>query len=173
MSLASFITLHENDIIDEWVKFAQTCEPAAFKMSPALLRNHIRKLLRFIMEDLGTPQTEQQRSEKSKGRGLKAENDSEAETHGDIRFTEGFDVLQVHAEFRALRASVLKLWSNEWARSNTDWITPADVIPDLMRFNEAIDQMVSESLSRYINKSGFPRPYNSRSTETNPESAPN
>ena len=157
MGLATFIRTHENDIIEEWEKFARTCTPAADEMNSTMLRNHIRKLLRFVVDDLGSPQTEKERGEKSKGLAPETGNSGVAETHGDIRFTEGFDVIQVHSEFRALRASVLKLWSKEWTASNRDWSTPAEIIPDLMRFNEAIDQMVSESLSRYV-KSGHSAP---------------
>ena len=158
MGLAAFIQLHEKDIIEEWETFAQTCKPAADDMDPPALRNHIRKLLQFIIDDLRTPQTEEERSKKAKGMGPKAEDDSVAGTHGEIRLTDGFDLVQVHSEFRALRASVLKLWSNEWTKSNKDWVTPAEIIPDIMRFNEAIDQLVSESLCSYINKSDDPRP---------------
>jgi hypothetical protein len=154
MGLAAFIQTHENDIVEEWERFAKTCKPAAEGMNTLALRNHIHKLLRFIVDDLGTAQTEHERDEKGKGRQPRAENDSVAETHGDIRFSDGFDIVQVHSEFRALRASVIKLWTKEWTKSNRDWSTPADIIPELMRFNEVIDQMVSESLSRYIDKSG-------------------
>jgi K+-sensing histidine kinase KdpD len=56
------------------------------------------------------------------------------------------------AEFRALRASVIKLWRAEWANTET-----GDILPDLLRFNEAIDQVMAESLSRFtdrVNHSG-------------------
>jgi signal transduction histidine kinase len=47
------------------------------------------------------------------------------------------------SEFRALRASVLRLWSeaqNEFDRASVD---------DVTRFNEAIDQLLAESITRY------------------------
>lgn len=152
MSLAVFIKTHENQIIEEWEAFAKTCSPAADEMDTDMQRDYIRGLLRFIASDIMTPQTEAERDQKGKGKAPKAEgkDDSAAETHGEERFRSGFDLMQLHAEFRALRASVLKLWTNEWTKSNRDWQTPADVIPDLMRFNEAIDQMFSESLKRYL-----------------------
>jgi signal transduction histidine kinase len=56
------------------------------------------------------------------------------------------------SEFRALRASVIKLWRAEWSKSET-----VDILPDLLRFNEAIDQVMTESLSRFtdkVNRSG-------------------
>jgi len=48
------------------------------------------------------------------------------------------------AEYRALRASVLRLWT---ATSGT--LTGTD-ITDLMRFNEAIDQSLAESTARHV-----------------------
>jgi K+-sensing histidine kinase KdpD len=51
------------------------------------------------------------------------------------------------AEFRALRASVIKLWRADWANTET-----GDILPDLLRFNEAIDQVMAESLSRFTDK---------------------
>ena len=47
------------------------------------------------------------------------------------------------SEFRALRASVIRLWRAAGGRR-----TAAD-FEDLTRFNEAIDQALAESLTRY------------------------
>jgi signal transduction histidine kinase len=47
------------------------------------------------------------------------------------------------AEYRALRASVIRLWTRQKGE-----LLPADV-EDLTRFNEAIDQSLAESVTRY------------------------
>jgi signal transduction histidine kinase len=47
------------------------------------------------------------------------------------------------AEFRALRASVIRLWTESLGGFNVN------NIDDLTRFNEAIDQSLAESVSRY------------------------
>jgi len=47
------------------------------------------------------------------------------------------------SEFRALRASVIRLWTRH--RSE---VAPTD-LEDLTRFNEAIDQAIAESITRY------------------------
>ena len=116
-------------------------------MDRVALRDHIIGLLRFIADDLETPQTERERSEKAKGQGPKdgGANDSAAETHANLRFMGGFDTVEMVSEFRALRASVIKLW-------RAVWDDPEDIIPDLLRFNESIDQVMTESLSRYTEK---------------------
>ena len=52
----------------------------------------------------------------------------------------GFDIKQMVSEYRALRASVLRLAFDAWAPVEA----PVD---DLIRFNEAIDQALAESVS--------------------------
>ena len=147
MRLAEFIRSNENAIVAAWEEFAQTYLPSAAHMDRAALRDHIIGLLRFISQDLETSQTERERSEKAKGQGPKGggANDSAAETHADLRFTGGFDTVEMVSEFRALRASVIKLWRSAWGE-------PDEIIPDLLRFNEAVDQVMTESLSRYTEK---------------------
>jgi signal transduction histidine kinase len=80
--------------------------------------------------------------------GLKkvAQEDSPAKTHADLRSESGFDVAELAAEFRALRASIIKLWVNSWEE-----IDPVDIF-DLIRFNESIDQVGIESIRRYKEK---------------------
>jgi signal transduction histidine kinase len=56
-----------------------------------------------------------------------------------LRAKSGFDIKQLASEYRALRASVLRLW--------TDTCPPdASALDDVMRFNEAIDQALAESI---------------------------
>jgi len=149
MELAVFIRSNLAVIVAEWEAFAHTYLPSAAHMDRSALRDHIIGLLRFIADDLETSETERERSEKAKGRGPKegGAHDSAAETHAALRFTGGFDTIEMVSEFRALRASVIKLWRAEWA--NTD---AADILPDLLRFNEAIDQVMTESLGRFTQK---------------------
>ncbi len=149
MGLAAFIRSKEEAIVAEWEAFAQTYLPSAAHMDRSALRDHIIGLLRFVANDLESSQTERERSEKAKGQGPKegGAHDSAAETHADLRFTGGFDTVEMISEFRALRASVIKLWRAEWAKTET-----VDILPDLLRFNEAIDQVMTESLSRFTNK---------------------
>jgi signal transduction histidine kinase len=149
VELAPFIRSKEAAIVAEWEAFAQTYLPSAAHMDRSALRDHIIGLLRFIATDLETSQTERERSQKAKGQGPKegGAHDSAAETHADLRFTGGFDTLEMISEFRALRASVIKLWRAEWANTET-----VDILPDLLRFNEAIDQVMTESLARFTDK---------------------
>lgn len=118
MGLGAFIRSNEDAIVAEWQAFAQTHLPPAAHMDRAALRDHIVGLLRFIADDLESPETEKERSEKAKGRPPKGEgrHDGAAATHADLRFAAGFDTVEMISEFRALRASVIKLWRTEWTK---------------------------------------------------------
>jgi signal transduction histidine kinase len=60
----------------------------------------------------------------------------------------GFAVDAMITEYRALRASVLKIWVRAGAGT-----APGD-LDDLTRFNEAIDQAIAESVARYTRQTG-------------------
>jgi signal transduction histidine kinase len=144
MRLSEFIRTHSEQIAKEWEAFARTCSPAAAKMNVDQLRDHILPLLRFVADDMDAPQTGFQQSEKAQGRQpfAKAEA-SEAETHAAVRIIDGFTVDQVIGEFRALRASILRLWIERGSAN-----IQADPT-QITRFNESIDQMLTESVVRH------------------------
>jgi diguanylate cyclase (GGDEF)-like protein/PAS domain S-box-containing protein len=141
MRLPDFIRHHIEPILDQWEQFAKAF-PHADKMDPVALRDHARGILNAIALDLEQAQTAHQQAEKSKGRGPQSQVATEAELHGLSRFAEGFDVNESIAEFRALRASVLRLAAPNLVR-------PAIAADDITRFNEAVDQAVAESLARF------------------------
>lgn len=151
MRLRDFILANVEPILVEWTAFART-QDGAEGMSRIELRDHAGEILRHIARDLGTPQTESEAIEKSRGNTDSGTGDgpaandgveTPAETHGAGRAESGFSFAEMIAEFRALRASVLRLWI---ASSGT---LSEDDLQDLMRFNEAIDQAVAESVSRF------------------------
>jgi signal transduction histidine kinase len=115
-------------------------------MDVEALADHANEMLTVIARDLETPQNTTEQSEKSKGNAPDSisSDDTAAEEHGAGRAESGFTVDQMVAEFRALRASVIRLW----IKSQGGSIAPSD-IDDLTRFNEAIDQSLAESVSRY------------------------
>jgi signal transduction histidine kinase len=145
MRLAEFIVAYEEKILAEWEAFARTCVPAARPMDIEALRDHAAAMLTVIAEDLGTPQSRVEQSEKSKGRGPSPSDitGTAAGQHGAGRAESGFTIDQMVAEYRALRASVIRLWAD--ARGSL--ATPD--IEDLIRFNEAIDQSLAESVAAF------------------------
>lgn len=145
MRLSEFIRNNQGPIVNEWVHFARTVTPASDDMTVVELRDHIKEILMFIANNLEAPQTDLEQEKKSKGNGPEENGaeDSAAETHAVLRLADGFDIDQMVSEYRALRASVVKLWSKEnLAATHQD-------IEDLIRFNEALDQAIAEFISRY------------------------
>ena len=151
MRLAAFIRKDEQPIIKQWELFARTLAPASDDMSPRNLRNHIKEILTFITDDIESPQTESDRVKKSEGKKLGNVEHSAAEIHASLRQAGGFSMDQMVAEFRALRASVTKLWEAQLME-----VTKVD-ISDFTRFNESIDQAMTEAISYYTNTSDHSR----------------
>lgn len=145
MTLSRFITENMEAIVKEWQAFATTMEPAASTMSAPALADHAKPILLAIAKDLESSQTALAQSDKSKGLAppLSA-RETAAATHGALRHLSGFDLNQLGAEYRALRASVIRLWTLKH-QSHMD----SAVFEDMIRFNEAVDQAVAESTSRY------------------------
>jgi signal transduction histidine kinase len=143
--LADFIAANTELILVEWIAFAESCAPAAAAMDRAALRDHAVEMLREIVADLRTPQSAAEQKTKSEGNAdsTPEEPDTAAEGHGAGRAGSGFSVGEMVSEYRALRASVIRLWVRANGR-----LTAVD-LEDLMRFNEAIDQALAESISRY------------------------
>jgi len=141
MRLHQFILDNMDKILEEWVSFARSIQPVA--MSTKDLRDHAEEMLRTIAKDIATPQTELERSEKSKGHQPRTEGETPAEIHADCRLNSGFSIDLLASEYRALRASVLRLWFAEHQCNSRQ------EAEDLIRFNEGIDQALAESIARY------------------------
>jgi len=140
--LSDFIRTNLDPILSDWEKFAKDI-PAARHLKQSALRDHAIDMLRAIAANLDEAQTPLEQTEKSKGRAPRSARQSAAELHGAARVSEGFSVNDAVAEFRALRASVLRLWIE------SSPIVPHTLSHELMRFNEAIDQALAESLARH------------------------
>jgi signal transduction histidine kinase len=143
--LADFIEENTEAILAEWVNFAAASGPAGKKMNLAALRDHALEMLKIIVADLRTPQTKAEQTEKSRGNSDTGPEtaDTPAEVHGAGRAASGFTLGEMVSEYRALRATVIRLWTK------TCGTLTGDDLEDLMRFNEAIDQSTAESITRF------------------------
>jgi signal transduction histidine kinase len=92
-------------------------------------------------------QTTDQQADKSKGDGVaqaaSAEINKASNIHAAGRVRSGFDLLTLVSEYRALRASVIRLWRESAPDSNS-----CD-LEDLTRFNESIDQSLTAAIQSY------------------------
>jgi signal transduction histidine kinase len=144
MRLTEFILRDMEAILAQWEAFARTQLPAAANMDRLALRNHAQHILEAVSKDLGTFQSREAQAEKSMGRApvLTGAPETAAQTHAVMRARSGFNINQLAAEYRALRASVLRRWA--------DACHPEALhAEDIIRFNEAIDQALAESISYF------------------------
>jgi signal transduction histidine kinase len=147
--LATFIRENTEEILKEWEKFARTL-PMGANMDVVALRDHAREMLDVIAGDLATTQTRRQQLDKSHGKTDARQRDTTtaAQHHGAGRAESGFTLGQMVAEFRALRATVIRLWTTH------GFVAAATDLEDMIRFNEAIDQAIAESITRYTSDIG-------------------
>jgi signal transduction histidine kinase len=143
-TLPAFIRTNAEAILVEWEAFARSL-PLGASMDIRGLRDHAKEMLAVIADDLEQPQTHRQQADKAQGlsdaRSRRAP--TAAQEHGAGRAESGFTVEAMVAEFRALRASVTRLWM-----IGRQQATASD-LEELIRFNEAIDQAIAESISTY------------------------
>lgn len=139
MSLSTFIRTHHEEIIREFMDFAETLMPPDAEMTEVELRDHAEDILNAVVHDMGIAQTDAEQSRKSQGRGSVRTMEVSGRLHADDRIGRGFAFRAVLAEFRALRASVLRLYE---ASGATD-------LAEVRRFNEAIDEILTESMDRF------------------------
>jgi hypothetical protein len=139
MSLSAFIRDHHEEIISEFAVFARTLMPPGADMSEAELRDHAEAILNAVVDDMSIPQTGNEQVLKSQGHGSAKTMEASGRLHADDRMQHGFPFRAVLAEFRALRATVLRLYAE----------TGALDLREVARFNEAIDESLTASMDRF------------------------
>ncbi len=142
MRLSTFIRENIEVILQEWEDFAESLHVLA-EANKLKLRDHAEQMLTVICTDLDTYQNESESVAKSKGNAPVVAADTAAETHAEDRLNSGLTIEELTAEYRALRSSVLRLWQRR-VKSSDELATQ-----DMVRFNEAIDQALTESVARY------------------------
>lgn len=140
MKLSEFIEANHQAIVSEWERFAGSLLPAAGGMTSTELRDHAEEILAAIVEDLESPQGSVEQSQKSKGLGEQHRMECVGKAHAALRIEDGFRLSQLVAEYRALRASVLRLFERA---GGTD-------MRQVTRFNESIDEALVEATNRYM-----------------------
>jgi signal transduction histidine kinase len=139
MSLSVFIRDHHEKIIGEFAVFAKTLMPPGAVMSETELRDHAEEMLTAMGVDLATAQTADEESLKSRGLGSAKAMAASGFLHADNRIQHGFPMGAVLAEFRALRATVLRLYE---AGGGSD-------LTEVRRFNESVDEALTASMIRF------------------------
>jgi signal transduction histidine kinase len=145
VTLSVFIRENMEQLLSEWESFAQELLPPGKMLNQAALRNDAETLLRAIALDMETAQNRTQQTLKSKGGGRVAAGSLplSSHTHAHDRYAIGFDINQLVAEYRAVRASVIGLWTQNLGHADRA------ALEELTRFNEAIDEMLADSVTVY------------------------
>ena len=149
--LADFILENMEPILAEWEAFARTILPVTSGMTREQLRNEAEGILRHIAHDMKLEQTGDEQQAKSEGRRVRAAshggNGSVAEVHATDRQISGFTLLELVSEYRALRASVIRLWT----KGMPDGADPEGLY-QLTRFNEALDEFQTDSIIHFTKR---------------------
>lgn len=141
MGLSTFIRENEEIILREWAEFAKNLDTSSERMTTDALRDHARGMLRFVADYLDKPQSREQAQRSWRAVSPRSRGDTAAAAHGGDRMEWGFSVTDMAAEFRGLRATVMRLWGNATERMDPE---------ELLRFNEAIDRELTESMDRFV-----------------------
>ncbi|WP_035970864.1 sensor histidine kinase [Caballeronia grimmiae] len=130
-------------IVDEFAEFARSHLRSASRLSEHELRDTAAELLNHIAEDMDARQSELERSSKSRGDSpLNAPSlVGDAQSHAQGRLAESFSLNEMVSEYRALRASVMRRWREAGVAD------PVTALEEAVRFNEAIDQALTESIA--------------------------
>jgi signal transduction histidine kinase len=147
MTLSDFIEANLDGLINDWTEYARAVAPVNIRLSEEQLRNSARQLLAGIAADMRESQSPAQQRAKSQGDAARTRSafNRVGRGHADDRQSQGFEIRALVAEFRALRASVLRRWSQT---AQPD----AAAFEEMIRFNEAIDQMLAESVNQFAKR---------------------
>ena len=144
MKFSAFINESLDAIVADWEAFARTL-PAGQTMSTLALRDHSREILLAIASDMELRQSPQERAAQSQEIVPdEASSTSAAAEHGALRQMAGFDLVQLFAEFRAMRASVMAFWQRSGGPE-----AGASSAEEIARFNEGMDKALAQSVQRY------------------------
>lgn len=147
MRIAQFIRSHPAEIEKGWEEFAKALSASGPDLSVWTLRDHLREILLAMADNMESPQSAKEQSDKSEGKEARGGAlDLISTLHARMRLDSGFNLEQAISEYRALRSSILFLWVQ--SRPAADDALLADVT----RFNETIDQAIAEIIRRYADR---------------------
>jgi signal transduction histidine kinase len=147
MRLAEFIIENIEPILMEWETFARGLLPGV-NMTVIALRDDAESILHATARDMQNRQSLEQQASKSKGNGgadtvASDRLDNASDLHGVDRVGSGFHITDVVSEYRALRASVLRLWRESLPQPHLR------DIDDITRFDESLDQSLARGVRSY------------------------
>ncbi len=147
MTLSEFITHNLEPILAAWEQDAKKIPPAA-SLGREALRNSLDRLLQAVARDMAQEQSPELREARSKGlaEAPELDRDSPSEAHAAARLIDGFGIDHLVAEYRALRATIVRLWVREGGHQSVD------AASEVTRLNESLDEVLIRSVHLYSRK---------------------
>jgi signal transduction histidine kinase len=146
MHLSEYIRANIEPIAREWEEFAKTCSPAAIGMTRNSLFDDVARILRAVAEDMEQPQTPAEQEAKGRSQRSTGALGRGASSHVSLRIDSRFDLVQIVSEYRAMRASVVRLWAESLPNGLSQETSAA------IRFDEAIDESIAEIVPTYLQR---------------------
>lgn len=150
MRVADYILNNIEPVFKEWEKFARGIWPDEVARSSEL-RDHACEMILTVIRKMKSGQTELRQN------GTDAQLiDNVSDLHANKRAKSGFHLQDLVADYRALRTNAIRLCSASMPE-------PVEiVIEDIVRFKEAIDRMLAESVLSYVGRVNPPAPCSSQ-----------
>jgi signal transduction histidine kinase len=148
MRLSTHLRSNAQNILVAWDAFAATLVHDGSMLDPATLRDHAGEILAAIADELERPPASTNTAPDAEtDEGASEDLEAAAGTHADTRMVSGFAIDAMITEYRAFRTSIVRLWLA--AGGGRD--QPRDM-EDLVRFHEAMDQAIAESVAHYTDQ---------------------
>jgi len=140
MDLSTYIEKEIEAIVSEWARQASRLAGEGNALTEIELRNTGIGMLSSFAIDMRTAQGGAGQAAKSRGQLADAPSAVKdvAQEHAEYRLSQGFSLDDIIAEYRALRATVLRLWQ-------TTNPSGSHAIQQMIRFNEAVDEALTEA----------------------------
>ncbi len=144
MRLADFIEANLDELMRDWSAFARQLDLRRTAVSEDALQTSARALLRQLAACLrADPSPLDSRGACASNAGPASGIARQARVHARSRLRAGFTLNEMVSEYCALRANVVSRWAHAMHGVNET------ACQDLVRFNEALDQALKESIARY------------------------
>jgi signal transduction histidine kinase len=143
MSLSDYITDNMELLLEEWEQAARAIKPPHIVLDKEELRDWAHEMLLAIAEEMERSSPVQVDEREIREPGTSARLSESAHAHALERLGQGFNLTEITQEFCAFRATVARRWTGEMGEADRD------AIDELVRFNEAVDQALIDSLDRF------------------------
>ena len=134
--LTTFIRTNQEKIISEFAVFAKTLMPPGAEMTESELRDHAEDILTAIVTDMELIQSGEEQSQKSKGQGSARTMVISGRLHADDRIRHGFTFRLGPRRVPSAARHGPRLYEEHGASA----------LPQVRRFNEAVDETLTESM---------------------------